>query len=46
LDGRGVCVDCGARVGGGGYMNIDDTISLKEVVEKMKKEIGSPGPNC
>ena len=24
-------------------MNIDDTISLKEVVEKMKKEIDSPG---
>lgn len=45
MDGRGVCVDCGTRVGGG-YMNIDDTISLKEVVEKMKKEIDSPGPNC
>lgn len=27
-------------------LNIDDTISLKEVVEKMKKEIDSPGSNC
>lgn len=27
-------------------LNIDDTISLKEVVEKMKKEIDSSGPNC
>ena len=27
-------------------LNIDDTISLKEFVEKMKKEIDSSGPNC
>ena len=27
-------------------LNIDDTISLKEFVEKMKKEIDSLGPDC
>ncbi len=27
-------------------LNIDDTISLNEFFEKVKKEIDSPGPNC
>lgn len=27
-------------------LNIDDTISLKEFVGKMKKDIDSSGPNC